>query len=241
MQSEEIDLLVRKPEERNVTTIKSLRGELDECFKQVESSGSRVDFGQLEEIFSRINLTTSELNQYKFWDSEKSYTRNLVYTDDKHYTILLLCWTPGRMSPIHDHPCDACFIKCLSGAIKEVVYEPNSAGEMCPTQTKFLCDGQTSYLTGGEDIGFHSVGNPSKDLGAVTLHLYTPPFSSCRCWCDSANLNVESAKVVSALGFYSVCGVVAPPSPSSIALPAHVDGIRRCCEELRTKQPQIDD
>ena len=114
MQSEEMTLTLKKPEERNVTTIQSFREELDEVFKQVEFSGSKVDFGKLEEICRRVNLTTSELNQYKFWDSEKSYTRNLVYTDDKHYTILLLCWTPGKMSPIHDHPCDACFIKIMS-------------------------------------------------------------------------------------------------------------------------------
>lgn len=30
------------------------------------------------------------------------------HTIHKTFTLLLLCWNPGKESPIHDHPCDGC-------------------------------------------------------------------------------------------------------------------------------------
>ena len=33
-------------------------------------------------------------------------------------------------------------------------------------------------------MGYHKVGNPCNDQPAVTLHLYCPPFESCRTWLD---------------------------------------------------------
>ena len=32
-------------------------------------------------------------------------------------------------------------------------------------------------------MGFHKVGNPTDEL-SITLHLYAPPYSSCRIWLD---------------------------------------------------------
>ena len=51
-------------------------------------------------------MTQEEWEPYAFWDADKLYTRNLVSTDGESYTLLLLCWNPGKESPIHDHPCD---------------------------------------------------------------------------------------------------------------------------------------
>ena len=33
-------------------------------------------------------------------------------------------------------------------------------------------------------MGFHKIGNPT-DAPAVSLHIYSPPFSSCRVWLDA--------------------------------------------------------
>jgi cysteine dioxygenase len=35
-------------------------------------------------------------------------------------------------------------------------------------------------------MGLHKVGNPT-DSVSVTLHLYSPPFQSCRVWLDPTN------------------------------------------------------
>mmetsp|Transcript_9474 Transcript_9474/g.13863 ORF Transcript_9474/g.13863 Transcript_9474/m.13863 type:complete len:88 (-) Transcript_9474:449-712(-) len=57
------------------------------------------------------------------WDASKSYTRNLVSSDGKRYTLLLLCWNAGRESPIHDHPCDGCWMRVCRGSVNECRYE----------------------------------------------------------------------------------------------------------------------
>lgn len=92
-------------------------------------------------IFCCRNLDVSEGNEwwrrYALFDSTRHYTRNLIATDNKTFTLLLLCWNPGRESPIHDHPCDGCWLKVLEGSVRECRYvEDNVAGE---NQSQLRC------------------------------------------------------------------------------------------------------
>jgi cysteine dioxygenase len=219
--------------------VDDLKEALDQCFVKSatldEKNRWNLTFEMLESIFKRVNLKTSELNRFKFWDADKHYTRNLVYTDDKNYTLLLLCWTPGKTSAIHDHPCDACFIKCMSGCIKETIYSCDDNGDLKATKAQFLCEGQVSYMN--DDIGYHSVGNPCKDLGAVTLHLYTPPFGSCRCWCSKASEPKFDEAKRCKVGFYSVCG---HRTPTMECCPGSLVRTRKdMCDELLAKIPML--
>lgn len=59
-------------------------------------------------------LESADVAPYAFWDPDKLYTRNLMASDGKNFTILLLCWNPGKESPIHDHPCEGCWVKTVS-------------------------------------------------------------------------------------------------------------------------------
>ena len=127
----------------------------------------------------RVDLTTNEINKYTFFDFEKPYTRNLVATDHKHYTLLLLCWSPGKESKIHNHPCDGCYVKAVRGSVRESQYTINETTlDIKLSKTRFFNEGQVSYMN--DSIGLHKIGNPNKDTGSVSLHLYTPPFSSCK-------------------------------------------------------------
>lgn len=72
---------------------------------------------------SRLRMDASELSRYAHFDPSKNYTRNLVSTDNEHFTLLLLCWNPGKESPVHDHPCDGCWMHVCEGNIKESRYE----------------------------------------------------------------------------------------------------------------------
>ena len=113
----------------------------------------------------------------------KNYTRNLVATDYKTYTLMLLCWTPGRESPIHDHPCDGCWFRVCKGEVNEMRYKRDKNSLTCfydQTYTK----GQQSYIE--DSMGLHKVCNPSCADTAVTLHLYCPPFQKCKIWMDSS-------------------------------------------------------
>lgn len=133
------------------------------------------------QILGRIDLNATEVNKYAFFDVEKAYTRNLLATDNKHYTLLLLCWSPGKESKIHNHPCNGCYVKTIRGCVKESKYEVvKELNSIKFTKARFFCEGQISFIN--ENIGLHKIGNPNKDTGTITLHLYTPPFTSCKVW-----------------------------------------------------------
>ena len=55
-----------------------------------------------------------------------------------------------------------------------------------------------------ESLGLHKIGNPG-DEEAVTLHLYSPPYNSCRIWLDPSD--AHSDKDVS-ITYFSVDGEV---------------------------------
>lgn len=181
--------------------------EIDQIFQQNISNFDPIR-ELITNLFTRVNLTTEEVNKFAFFDEgQRPYTRNLVSTDNIHYTLLILCWNSGRESSIHNHPCDGCFIKTLRGCIRETRYLLNEkTDEIYQSNIHFYNEGQVSYMH--DTLGYHKIGNPSKNTGAVTLHLYTPPFKSCRVWSDIGPISTgKEAKP----GYYSVYGHRAPP------------------------------
>ena len=62
--------------------------------------------------------------------------------------------------------------------------------------------------------GLHKIGNPCPHTGAVTLHLYTPPYKSCKVWSDVSLNNGEKLLYkdfqIGVMGFFSVYGVRTP-------------------------------
>jgi cysteine dioxygenase len=129
----------------------------------------------------RLDLETEEWKPYALKDSSRHYTRNLIATDHTSYTLLLLCWNPGHHSPIHDHPCDGCWMKVLQGQIQECRYRPDGDSQrLVVTQDTTQTLDDIVYIE--DSMGFHKVGNPHPTETAYTLHLYSPPIQSCRIW-----------------------------------------------------------
>eukprot|EP00545_Synedropsis_sp_CCMP1620_P009907 CAMPEP_0119007508 /NCGR_PEP_ID=MMETSP1176-20130426/3057_1 /TAXON_ID=265551 /ORGANISM="Synedropsis recta cf, Strain CCMP1620" /LENGTH=196 /DNA_ID=CAMNT_0006959675 /DNA_START=80 /DNA_END=667 /DNA_ORIENTATION=- len=133
----------------------------------------------IAELFSRLDMDIKELSRYTHVDASKNYTRNLISTDSKHFTLLLLCWNPGKESPVHDHPCDGCWMHVCQGNVQESRYERQGDRLEC-FHNEIYHEGQQAYIT--DSMGFHKVGNPSMTQPATTLHLYCPPFSKCKIW-----------------------------------------------------------
>lgn len=131
-------------------------------------------------ILNRVDLSNpTELGKYILYDSVIPYTRNLVATDFKNYTLLLLCWSPGKESKIHDHPCQGCFVKVIQGSIKETLYSVHmESNEIRLEHEAISLEGDVSYMS--DDIGLHKIGNPQSDKGSISLHLYIPPFQTCK-------------------------------------------------------------
>jgi len=96
---------------------------------------------------------------------------------------MLLCWSSGRESLIHDHPCDGCWFRVCKGEVQEMRYKKDEVTNSltCFYNQKYKT-GQQSYIE--DSMGLHKVCNPSLTETAVTLHLYCPPFQKCKIWLD---------------------------------------------------------
>jgi len=149
------------------------------------------------DLFCRLSLdpVTNNWQQYAHHDETKNYTRNLVATDGTRYTFLLLCWNPGRASPIHDHPCDGCWMRVLQGTVQERRFRTNHETDaMECISDEFYQESQMAYIA--DFMGYHMIANPSKTVPAVTLHLYCPPFNSCKIWLDPNSASTPSSSKV---------------------------------------------
>lgn len=62
-----------------------------------------IDHQELEALLLRYRSETSEWQKYALADYTRPYTRNLVDTGNGKFNLLILVWTPGKGSPIHDH------------------------------------------------------------------------------------------------------------------------------------------
>ena len=103
---------------------------------------------------------------------ETSYTRNIV-SESPLYRLLVLCWRPGQISPIHDHSGSSCAVLIVSGTATETRYELNSEGLARPTGTSVYGPGA---MFGGQDSDIHALGNRRSDgTGLISLHIYSPP------------------------------------------------------------------
>jgi cysteine dioxygenase len=166
----------------------------------------------LGRLLARLDARSNELGRFAHFDADKRYTRNLVATEDQTpasngFTLMLLCWNPGKESPIHNHPCDGCWFRVMGGSVREVRYTQPPPGAASPalllTGELVAATGAVSYMD--DSLGLHKVGNPSADVPALTLHLYSPPFSMCRVWPDASDGTRSSHPVIT---YYSENGEV---------------------------------
>eukprot|EP01031_Cornospumella_fuschlensis_P037198 gene37198-45152_t len=163
------------------TTFPQLISNLNKVFDKKKEWGCRKEC--LTKLVQNIELEQTEWSKYCYCSNDLPYTRNLIYTDNKHYTLLLLCWTAGYESKIHNHPCDGCFVKVLDGRIKESKYSISPEGEVTLDRELIAGKGAMSYMD--DSLGLHKIGNPDSRINAVTLHIYTPPYKSCKVWTDT--------------------------------------------------------
>ncbi len=67
----------------------------------------------------------------------------------------------------------------MSGTLVETIYSIHPGTEEIREEFATICKpGQISFMS--DELGLHKISNGSSDMGAVSLHLYTPPFNSCK-------------------------------------------------------------
>ena len=142
---------------------------------------------ELTSLFNRLDISSNEIAKYIVWDYKVPYTRNKIATSNDKYELLVLCWNPGKESKIHNHPGDGCYVKVISGSMKESIYKVSGSqlNRLSLLSESTASSGHVCYID--DSVGLHRLGNPT-DEGAITLHLYTPPVTSCKV----SNYNFEN-------------------------------------------------
>ncbi|KAG8223283.1 hypothetical protein J437_LFUL001560 [Ladona fulva] len=122
----------------------------------------------------------------------------MVDSGNGKFNLMILCWGEGHGSAIHDHADAHCFMKMLQGNLSEVRFawpevsevedKENHSGDITgagPKEGEGLQEiGRTTLKLNdvcyiNDSLGLHRVENPSHTEGAVSLHLYCPPFDKC--------------------------------------------------------------
>lgn len=170
-----------------------------------------VDPQELQALMERYTSNPSEWQKYALGDHSRNYTRNLVDKGNGKSNLLILVWTPGKGSPIHDHANAHCVMKVLKGTLKETLFswpDPDLAkeGKPAPPQVKketLYHENGVTYMS--DQLGLHRISNPDPENVAVSLHLYTPPNAEYF-GCQIFDEQTGKASHVSQANFFSVVG-----------------------------------
>ncbi|KAI5865099.1 cysteine dioxygenase type I [Durotheca rogersii] len=164
-----------------------------------------VDVEDLTHIMERYVSNEEEWSHYAMGDASMAYTRNLVDEGNGNANLLVLVWTPGKASPIHDHGNAHCLMKILRGDLTETRYDvPSGDGESPPRLKSEKVHQENAVAYMADQLGLHRVSNKGGDY-AVSLHLYTPPNVAkygCNIFDDSTGKKTHIAKC----GNYSAYG-----------------------------------
>lgn len=187
-----------------VPVIKNLDDLIKELRKIFESDEIDVDY--VKTVLSAYKSNPKDWKKYSKFDTHR-YTRNLIDEGNGKYNLMALCWGESHGSSIHDHSNSHCFVKMLDGQLQETRYnwptECEGETQMNPREVNIYEKDQVTYIN--DTIGLHRMENPSHVVGAVSLHLYIPPFSSCRTFDERTG-----HKRVSQVTFYSKYGERTP-------------------------------
>ena len=127
---------------------------------------------------------------YMNW-SERFYTRNLVYKDER-FELMAICWEAGQVSKIHNHADQMCWMTVpvgrLSGQNFRVVKQIDSENycKLERTDGFSLSDCLAAKVELEEPI--HQILNlPEYNERAVSIHIYSKPFDTCLAYCDKTD------------------------------------------------------
>ncbi|HET7662108.1 MAG TPA: cysteine dioxygenase family protein [Rhodanobacteraceae bacterium] len=114
--------------------------------------------------------------------NDEHYSRRELYRSEKHgYSVTAMTWAPGQGTPIHDHHGMWCVEGVWHGALEITQYEL-----LEQTSDRFHFNSVSSIQAGTGSAGslippheYHAIRNPSSQLPAVSLHVYSAPMTCC--------------------------------------------------------------
>jgi cysteine dioxygenase len=134
-------------------------------------------------LMTQARLRDDDLARFLRFDPDR-YTRSLIHRAEE-VEILALAWPAGSATPIHDHAGQRCWMVAQSGVFVVDDYR-QIAGVRAPGHavvehlgtTLGVTIGMPDYRGEGErDI--HRVRVAPESAGAVSIHVYARPYTSC--------------------------------------------------------------
>mmetsp|Transcript_48685 Transcript_48685/g.87428 ORF Transcript_48685/g.87428 Transcript_48685/m.87428 type:complete len:632 (+) Transcript_48685:16-1911(+) len=170
----------------NYADLPTLVTRLRELFPPAPTIGAPINgdvVAAITETLQNVKLNPREWQQHAVFRRGR-YTRSIVGYSPGQFIVLLLCWERGQQSPIHDHAGAHCFIKMLSGRLRERHFAWSPMGSVGPEAPEpgELDAGVVAKSVGfmHDALGLHQIENPSDSEVAVSLHIYSPPFQECQ-------------------------------------------------------------
>jgi len=146
------------------------------------------------QLLAENPVDVDTISRFFFW-SEKFYTRNLIYKDER-FELMALCWNKGQVSRIHNHADQMCWMSVPVGKLRGQNFhavEIDESKNFCKleeTDNFDLSDCLTAKVELEEPI--HQILNlPEFDQRAVSLHIYSKPFDKCLSYCRETNKFAE--------------------------------------------------
>ncbi|ODV92572.1 hypothetical protein CANCADRAFT_1161 [Tortispora caseinolytica NRRL Y-17796] len=138
-----------------------------------------INIAAVQKLMESYDSDPNDWEKFAFPDFSRSYTRNGVEDFGGAANLLVLVWSPGRSSYVHDHANAHCLMKVLKGSLTEKRYAFPANTDPNPLEmTKVTPFGvnQVAYIS--DTIGLHKIHNEDPADFAVSLHLYTPPWAA---------------------------------------------------------------
>jgi cysteine dioxygenase len=144
---------------------------LDAALREPEPAGGKNVAG----LLARYAQAHDDWRDYVHF-REECYARNLVSASEL-FELLVICWQPGQVSPIHDHQGQRCWMGVLEGGMRETQFHTAGLGPLRVGRTSVLQPGQVAFIR--DEIALHEIA-PAGEAAGVTLHLYSRPIRECR-------------------------------------------------------------
>ena len=135
----------------------------------LDSIERRPGLDELESRLLSIDVNIPALKECIGY-AEDGYQRNVIKKTE-YYELVAICWTPGQMTPIHDHVGSDCAFKIIDGISTETTYKLNDEGLAYPVGIRDYMAGE---ICAADEPDIHRVSNNS-DGELINLHVYTPP------------------------------------------------------------------
>ena len=126
----------------------------------------------VREALERLEVSYNDIIEYVHFDS-KLYGRTPLIEEDS-FSIFVMTWLPGQLTPIHDHRGSACAVRVVRGTCSEIEFERAACGSIVPKRVSKAGVGSVLYSF---DDDIHQVGNLEALGELVTIHCYSPPLS----------------------------------------------------------------